>query len=158
MPKATNITLEFNEGTPSAEQLKALATFAESIGAPFQVAAENAASTPAEPQKPSYPLWDDRPVKRGTNPAHWILEHHKDLVGTEGARAAIGRRDPELIRHYSVWINPKRHPEDDLGLDVPPRADLSGMSASEILERQRKQVREAQQAARQRTQSRIPAV
>lgn len=107
----------------------------------------------AEQSKPLYPLWNDRPVRRGTNPAHWILEYHSDLIGTKGARAAIGERDPELIRHYSTWISPGRHPEDDLGLDVPPRANLSGLSASEILDRRRRQVR----AAKQRSTAQRPA-
>lgn len=93
------------------------------------------------PEPVAYPLWEDRPVKRGTNPAKWIQDHHGDLIGTEGARAAIGRRDPKLMQHYAAWISPGRHPEDDLGLDTRQQVDLTGMTAEEILDRKRGQVR-----------------
>ena len=82
-------------------------------------------------------------MKRGTNPAHWIQQYHGDLIGTEGARAAIGRRDPGLIQYYAKWISPDRHPEDDLGLDTQRHDGLIDMTAEEVLERKRAQHREA---------------
>lgn len=103
---------------------------------------------PAEQSKPPYPLWKDRPKKRSTNPAAWILEYHGDLIGTKGARVAIGRRDSRLIQAYAVWISPRRHPEDDLGLDTQLRTDLSDMSVEDILERKKRIQREAMRRLR----------
>lgn len=114
-----------------------------------KILALSAAEPTEQPERP-YPLWEDRPVKRGTNPAHWIQQYHGDLIGTEGARAAIGRRDPGLIQTYASWIRPGRHPEDDLGLDTQ-LATLHHLSAEEILDRKRKQLQEAALRHRQKS-------
>jgi hypothetical protein len=106
------------------------------------------ASSHAAERKLSFPLWKDRPSGRGTNPAKWITDHHSDLIKTEGARAAIRRRDPDLIMAYAQWIKPNRHPEDDLRLDTQRRRNLSQMSPEAALQRKREQNREANQRFR----------
>ncbi len=93
-------------------------------------------------------MWDDRPAKPPINPAQWIIKHHGDIIGSKGARAAIGRRDPNLIQAYAQWISPERHPEDDLGLDTRSYTDLSAMSAQQTREHRKAQQRSSAQRCR----------
>jgi hypothetical protein len=81
-------------------------------------------------------------ARKGENPAAFIRRVYADVLAAGTlTRGQLGQSDPPLNDAYAVWITPRRHPEDNLGLPTSPRCKFT--SAEETLVHRRKLVRES---------------